>query len=143
MDLALNNDFDLDLTRGRARLVQGREELAQQLRLLFGIHAGEWFFDPSAGVDWRGLILVKAPNLALVRAELVRVIESASLVEELINYSQTFNSGTRSLHVEFRVQARVSVNSSTQTQDVSFALNVDPQASDGGVVALLEMLEVL
>lgn len=138
MDLLLDDNLDIDLSTGRARWVTGPQRLQQQLKLLFGLHRGQWFFDQELGVDWRGLVLRKAPDLVAIRVQLVEVIRSASLVQELVSYSQTYNANTRSLVVLFKV-AMVEV-AGQGAQVVELRFDVDASASDGGVVALLELV---
>lgn len=60
--LALNVDGDIDMTNG-GRWLDGIEAVAQRVRIAIGIARGEWFLDGTFGIDYRGLWLVKSPDL--------------------------------------------------------------------------------
>jgi len=68
---------DLDLATGTVRTISGPEYTAQKIRQRFRLLLGEWFLDKTKGVPWFQSVLVKNPNLELIKSlfrdELLRV----------------------------------------------------------------------
>lgn len=68
-DLKLSKLGDLDLdAQGRATLIGGAEQIAQQIRLTLSIFLGEWFLDISFGVPYFENILGKGRTKSEIEA---------------------------------------------------------------------------
>lgn len=68
-DLKLSKLGDLDLdAQGRATLIGGAEQIAQQIRLTLSIFLGEWFLDISFGVPYFESILGKGRTKSEIEA---------------------------------------------------------------------------
>lgn len=61
----LSPEGDLDISR--PGLLRGTEYLAQKIKQVLRLVKGEWFLDLNLGVPWFEEILVKGPNLEVVR----------------------------------------------------------------------------
>ena len=59
-DLAITSK-DTDLV-----LVEGVDEVVQQLKIRFRFFLGECLFDPSKGVNYFGQVFVSNPNLGVI-----------------------------------------------------------------------------
>jgi hypothetical protein len=66
-DLVINEFGDLVLVTGPDQALQA---IAYQLRT----QLGEWFLDETVGVDYQGLVLVKNPDLGVIRTEFLRAL---------------------------------------------------------------------
>lgn len=102
-DIRLDFEHDLDLFRSELSLVQGEEAIQQQLRIRLQFFLGEWFLDTQVGVPFYRDILIKNPNLALIRDVFRRAIITTpgiASVEEL-NVEIT-DKALRVLSVSFR-----------------------------------------
>lgn len=70
------NDIELDAT-GNLKMVYDAEAVGQHARQRLSFFKGEWFLDPSVGVDWFGRILGGLPSLtplaeAIVKATILK-----------------------------------------------------------------------
>jgi hypothetical protein len=73
-NLRLLGGNELDLTGGRLNFVTDADEVRQLIGTRLALVRGEWFLDPDAGLPLFERVLVKAPNLALVKNEVRKVI---------------------------------------------------------------------
>lgn len=83
-DLKLNDAGDLDLdASGRATLIGGAAQIAQQVRLTLLIFLGEWFLDTTFGMPYFQSILGKGRSVyeieAIVRQR-VRAVPGVQMV---------------------------------------------------------------
>lgn len=101
MDIALDASGDIDLSTGEARLVSGIDEIVQRLRIRFRTFLGEWFADQRIGFPWFQLVLVKRPNLALVRTYVRQLIITTPGVIAVSELRLTPAWGERSLVISF------------------------------------------
>lgn len=77
-DIRLDFQHDLDLTQPlhALSLVTGEEAIQQQVRIRMQFFLGEWFLDTQVGVPFYRDILIKNPNLALIRDVFRRAVLS-------------------------------------------------------------------
>lgn len=61
-DLKLTAAGDIDLTNGRASLVDGDDLIVQRLRINLRFFTGDWFLDLNYGVPYHGRVLIKGVN---------------------------------------------------------------------------------
>jgi hypothetical protein len=94
---------DLQVASNQLVLLDGPDQVTQQLRSRLRMIAGEWFLDPTRGVDYRGVVWVKGVSDSLVAAEFKRNILTVPGVLQLIAYSQTLTG--RQLAPAFTVQS--------------------------------------
>jgi hypothetical protein len=85
---------DLAIIGGDVQLVTGREAVRQQIMLRLSLQKGEWPLDIRAGVDWRGQIMVRNPDLQAIAAIFRQRILSTPEVIRLASFSLTFNNVT-------------------------------------------------
>ena len=105
-DLALDpltGDLVID-DLGRFVGLNGADRIAQKVKLRVGIQLGEWWLDTAVGVDWLGRILVKDPDLRVVRAQFIQTIASVPEVIQILDLTVDTDNATRGLTVGFTVQ---------------------------------------
>lgn len=108
-----------------ARLTQTFEEDAiQRLRMRLRRFAGEWFLDTQLGIPYRRDILVKNPDLQVVKSVLVKELLSDSAVDAVSEFALEQDPGTRHLSVRFTVVL-------TSAVSIETALLLTPLITDG------------
>ena len=80
------------------------EEVSQRLQAKYGLFLGEWFLDRRAGVPYYRDVLVRAPNMAVVRSQLLKVASDDPGVESVTSFDMVLDSSTRQLSVTLAVQ---------------------------------------
>lgn len=103
MDLKLQGD-DLAIEKGDLVLVDGREAISQHLRLRLSMFKGEWFLDQRVGIPYFQSILVKNPNLAVVRGIYSKAITTTPGVTAVDKLEVILDHDTRRLRVSFTAQ---------------------------------------
>lgn len=68
MDIALNSQGDLDLTGNELHLLSGTDAIEQHWRIRLKSFAGDWLLDQRNGIPYYEQVLVKNPNMAVLRA---------------------------------------------------------------------------
>ena len=83
-DLKLSRSGDLDLdSEGRASMIGGAEQIAQQIRLTLSIFLGEWFLDTSFGVPYFESILGKGRSVYEIEAIIRKKVREVPGVQEI------------------------------------------------------------
>lgn len=104
--LALESNNDLSLLEGQLVLqTDAGEEAATFLQGAFQIVLGEWFADTRIGVPYFGVVLVKNPDIGVVRQLFRAVILSAPRVVDVLKLEITLNKRTRRADFVFRALA--------------------------------------
>lgn len=95
---------DLDLSTGDLLLTDGAEEVAQNIRIRLRFFQGEWFLDIRVGIPYFKHILVKSPNLDVVRFLFRKAIEDIPKVKTVERLDLTLDGNTRTLSAEIEVK---------------------------------------
>lgn len=77
------------------------EEVGQRLRTKLQFFLGEWFLDTTLGLAYYRDVLVRNPNMAVVKSVFQDVITADDGVEQLVRLDLELNSETRVLSVTF------------------------------------------
>ncbi|TNC14928.1 hypothetical protein FF100_04960 [Methylobacterium terricola] len=94
------NDLTLDET-GNLRMVYDAEAVGEHARQRLMFFKGEWFLDPSIGVDWFGQVLGFASSRMQVAEAIVkRVILQTPGVTGLRQVSTTYDRAIRGVRIE-------------------------------------------
>lgn len=94
-DLLLEN-FDL-------QLVEGKDQIAQNLAIRLRFILGEWFLDTTAGVPYYDDFFIKAPNQIRIESVLKEEILDTPGVDQILSFTSTFNAQRRIYSVTFSV----------------------------------------
>lgn len=78
IDLLIDNDGDLVLTND-LQLVDGVSEIEQELKIILKTRQGEFFGDPTMGLDHAGLF-IKKPNLSYIADSVVQALQQEERV---------------------------------------------------------------
>jgi hypothetical protein len=101
-DIALNNDGDIDVTNSDLSIVEGTDAIAQHISIRLQFFRGEWFLDTRLGIPYYQDVLVKNPDLVVIRGIFREVILETPGVQELVTFDTTFDAATRKLTVTFQ-----------------------------------------
>lgn len=105
MDLALDPlTGDLLVEGGDLQLLDGLDAIAQHVAIRLQFFRGEWFLDTRIGVPYFTDILVKNPDLNIVRFLLRAAVASTPGVINLQSFDMVFEGITRALNVDFEAE---------------------------------------
>lgn len=100
--LAQGIDNDILLTAGRASVITDKVAAAAILLAnKFRFFLGEWFLDTRLGVPYREVVMVKNPDLRIVRQILRQVILTTPPIVDVISVSTAFDTAARKLSYTF------------------------------------------
>lgn len=100
--LKLVND-DLAFENNNLVMVNGADEVAQNLRNELRFFAGEWFLDTDLGVPFFEDVFKKNPDPAIIDAIFKNKILNTAGVIELLEYNLELNG--RKLELSFKARA--------------------------------------
>lgn len=102
-DILADADGDMTLTAGRFVWAEDAAAIAQSIKMRLQFFLGEWFADESAGILDFTTVFVKAPNIAIVSERFRTEIINTPGVNDLLEFTATFNRSARQFNVSFRV----------------------------------------
>lgn len=95
-DLRLDADGDLAYENGDCLIVGRRgdeqseqDEIVQRLGVLLRTHLGEWAFDISSGVDYRGIVFADNATIEAIRSHLIAVATGGFRINRVIEMDVT------------------------------------------------------
>jgi hypothetical protein len=100
-DLKLRGGNELDLSGGQLQLVGGAAWVRQAIETSLSLVKGEWFIDPTVGMPYFDQVLVKNPNLSLVRSVFKKAILAVPHVTGLPTLDLAFHRAARQLSLSF------------------------------------------
>ncbi len=102
-DLSLTLEHDLEIAGLDLRLIDGAEQVRQQLLIKLKLWQGEWFLDTEFGTPYLQNILGKQLTLSGAVQAIRKSILEVEGVNAITNFAFDFNRQTRTLSVEFEV----------------------------------------
>jgi len=101
-DLQLSTlDDDLDITGEQLSIVNGDDAIIQHLLIRLRFFQREWFLDLRVGIPYYDSILIKNPDLIVIRAIFRQAILSTPGIQSLNSLTTSFDAAARKLTVEF------------------------------------------
>lgn len=97
----INETGDLEIRNNNINMIKGKDEVLQQLRLIFRSNQGEWYFNPEYGLNYDN-ILSKKPNLDLIRDEIKNGLSQCSKVMSIDYVNVDFDRSSRRLTIDFQ-----------------------------------------
>lgn len=94
---------DLELVNGDFRMASGSEMVRQTILSRFRYFLGEWFLDLREGVPYYRDVLVKNPDIEVVRSVFRRVLVSTPGVLSVLRFDLSFDFEERTLTFDFEV----------------------------------------
>lgn len=104
MDLRLNNEGDLLIEDDELKLIDGDDAIVQHLTIRLRFFLGEWFLDERLGVPYFDSVLIKNPNLVLVRGILRQAILTTPGVEQLDSFQFTYDNAIRKMRLDCSIK---------------------------------------
>lgn len=102
LDLGLDaKTHDLVISDYDLVVIDSAERVAQQIKVQLLTWLGEWFLDTTHGVPYLDYILVKNPNLELIRQTFRDQILLVDDVEDVTDIEVSYNARTREVTVEY------------------------------------------
>lgn len=101
IDIALTNSHDLDTSNLDLKLIDGAEQVRQQLKIKLKLWTGEWFLDTEFGTPYIQSILGKQLTLSGAIAAIRKSILEVSGVQAIQEFTYDFNNQERILSVSF------------------------------------------
>ncbi len=89
---------------GELQSAEGAEMVAQKVDIRLDTQQGEWLYDLAMGIDYFGVVLVKAPDSRVVRAQYVVQINAAEEVTAIRSMTLTTAQPARRLDVRFEAE---------------------------------------
>ena len=99
-------DISLDLS-GNLNLVDGIDEIIQNITTNILLIKGEWFIDIDSGVDYFSVVFNKQSTRTAIDEQFIIAIENTDNVIGLTSYSSTINRGTRELIIRFNAKTSI------------------------------------
>jgi len=102
----MSRDFHLDqathdlvMVGGNPVMAEGVDELRQRVKVRALTHRGEWQFDLAVGMPYREQIMVKNPDLAIVKAtiaaELITIPDTTGIIANEVDIDSGRNLSNR------------------------------------------------
>lgn len=101
-DIALDAGGDWYLSGQDLAMLSGLEAIQQSVRIRLQFFKGEWFLDLLAGVPFYEQVLIKAPDVNVMRSIFATAILETPGVLALPELSLVFDRSARALTVTFR-----------------------------------------
>lgn len=104
-DIALGSaDHDLLIIDGDLLLIDNQERIAQQIKIHLLTLLGEWFLDTSWGVPYLESILVKNPNLVIIKTIFRNKINNIPGVTKVNKIMLVFDQKGRKLRLSYEAE---------------------------------------
>lgn len=114
---------DLALENGNFVWLRGIDWVRQRLVTRFRMFQGEWFLDTRQGVPYFRSVLVKNPDLGVIRSIFRRIILTTPGVISITHFEVRYDDSAR--HLEFEFSARATTGTITvQAGDRDFIVDV-------------------
>jgi hypothetical protein len=95
---------DILVTDDALAIVEDGDAIIQHLAIRLRFFLGEWFLDTRLGIPYFDSVLVKNPNLVLVRGILRNAILTTPGVLSLESFAFDFDNANRVMAVDFTVR---------------------------------------
>ena len=103
--LLLNEQGDLEFDgSNNLRMVEGKDEIKQSIRLLLGTAQGEWFLNTEHGIDWHEILGQKQPNLMEIRAIIIEGLEQEPRIDEVEEVNVELDDRTLKVKIYMTVE---------------------------------------
>ncbi|WP_430110658.1 DUF2634 domain-containing protein [Paenibacillus sp. B1-33] len=92
------HDGDLQLSDGQIAWIDGREELAQAVRIRLGTRLGEYFFAPDMGLDQERMVGKQADE-DTIREAIMRILMDEPRIQSVEDVEVTLDKHSRTAQV--------------------------------------------
>lgn len=130
MILSLNANNDLYMDGNQIAVVNGGEEVVQQVRSRLLFYLDEWFLDTTVGLPYFQKFYTNPADLAGIESRIKSEIISTDGILNLLSFEYDFNRKTRQFAVNFEaetiygdVRGDISVNKLAEVEAGSLLLS--------------------
>jgi hypothetical protein len=103
-DLSVDGTGDLLVVGGDLVMTYDIDGIAQDIKATLLLFQGEWFLAPDQGIPYFGSVLVKNPNLAVIRGIFRRAIKGVLGVVDVLSIQLKFVGPNRQLQITHSTQ---------------------------------------
>lgn len=100
-NLELDNDGDLLVTNNALTIIEGDAAISQHLSVRLQFFKGEWVMDVRLGIPYYEYVLVKNPDLSLVRSIFRKAILDTPGIDTLEEFTLSYDNPSRTLGLSF------------------------------------------
>lgn len=101
----VNNFGDLELDgQNNIRMIDGKDEKVQAVRLLLQTNKGEWFLNTEHGLGYYEILGQKNPSEELIRSLFQETFNQEPRIEEVLEFSFEIARKQRKLTVCFKLR---------------------------------------
>lgn len=101
LDLQLDNSGDLLVSNYDLSLIEGVDQIAQNLAIRLRFFLGEWFLDIEQGIAYYQDIFIKSPNQIQVENLLKNEILETDGIIEITSFEAEYDVALRKFNVAF------------------------------------------
>lgn len=101
IDLKINDSSDVIIDGFDLQLVDGLEQLRQNLLIRLKFFSNDWFLDTRVGIPYYEDIFIKAPNRIRIENVLKQEILNTDGINEILDFESDFNNNFRNFTVKF------------------------------------------
>ena len=94
-------DRDLALFEGDLVLITDARAVSQRVENRFRFFLGEWFLDLREGVPYFTEILIKGPDVRVIRQLFLRVITETPGMSDVLEFDMQYDSAARALFYQW------------------------------------------
>lgn len=109
-DLLLNsNHSDLVIQNYDLQIVDGSEQIKQNLAIRLRFFLGEWYLNIDEGIPYYQDILIKSPNRTRVESIFKETIINTLGVSQILSFESDFNAIQRKYSVKFQAETDLGI----------------------------------
>lgn len=105
IDLALDKTGDLLIEDYDLKLIDGIDQVIQNVSIRLRFFLGEWFLDIESGIPYYQDFFIKAPNQIRIESLIKEEILDTDGINEITAFEAEFDSSLREFSVNFSAQA--------------------------------------
>ncbi len=106
MIIKLDEDGDIAIENNSFVLIEGQEEIEQNLTQRLRMFYSEWFLDLREGVPYFEQVLKKVPDPVVLDSIFKRAISQTPGIEEILEFNMDVDASTRKLSLSMRCRTR-------------------------------------
>lgn len=94
-------DRDFALFEGNLVLVRDARAIAQKVENRFRFFLGEWFLDLREGIPYFTEVLIKGPDVRVIRQLFLKVVTSTPGMADVTSFNMSYDPSTRTLFYQW------------------------------------------
>jgi len=115
--MKLDSNFDLVIQNNSFVLLNGRDAIAQHMRVRYSLFLGEWRYDTSVGVPYYQDVLIKNPQFVVVQEVLKKTALDTPGITDLYSFNFDLNN-SREAFLNLSAQSTDGIIDFNQTVEI-------------------------